>query len=302
MRRLMVAPTQFGSNSGYNWEGVDTPNEAHHDYCQLYQDDYSVRIWDPMRMQYSSPGYYAPNQAAGEALVAPVVPKSVHIRGIKGNAYIRFDGTADGVGVWRDPDGTLTPVQPDANATYAALAGLPNANFDIPAGAQVQGRDLNPAFQMPIFVALYRGTYKPIDDQPGWEIDSGPTDDPDVILGLDITDPQVLESGRFDWWDMDMVRLPHMSFSGAWTQADQGGGNLGPLSSGVNGGNLHRYAMNLDSNKRLSPGQVLWLHFKTGTIRLPVAVSDLGGTTTIRCLYYQSHKFTISVQASMVID
>lgn len=41
MRRLMVAPRQFGANHGYTWESTDDPDtvpEAHHDYCSLVQD------------------------------------------------------------------------------------------------------------------------------------------------------------------------------------------------------------------------------------------------------------------------
>lgn len=289
MQRMMVAPLQFGANQGYGWETVDTEIEAHHDYCSLYQDDFHVRVWEPGRNRYSDPVYVG-SASQGPA---PALALGATIHGIKGNAYFRFDGSSDGVGVWRDADGVMVESQPTAGETYAALAGVPLL-FE---ASPFTNLDRNPAFNIPVFCALYRGTYKSIDDQPGWEIDSGPTSDPDCILGLDITDPQVLESGRLDWWDMDSVRLPHYRIEAAGDLAT----GWAPTGLPTNG-STHRYALNLSANKRLGPDQVLWLHWKTGTIRLPVVRTELTtGLKILQCLYYQSHKFSVSVQASMLV-
>lgn len=300
MRRMMVVPTQFGSNSGYNWEDVDTAQEAHHDYCTLYQDDYSIRVWEPGRNRYSEPTYAIPG---GTNLQASPEARGCTIHGIKGNAYIRLDGTADGVGRWRDTDGVLLDPQPSPTQTYDALSGAPFLSTPyLGITTQAAYEDRNGAFSIPIFCALYRGTYKVIDDQPGWEIDSGPTDDASVLLGLDITDPTVLESGRLDWWDLDFVRLPRNDVT--WDSGGTAGvdGRRYTRIPGGLGGSMHRYALNLDANKRMRADQVLWLHWKTGTIRLPVAVLDAAtGTYTAECHYYQGHKFSMSVQASMLV-
>lgn len=301
MRRLMIQPRFFGTVNGYEWTATNPP-EPHHDYCQLYSNEYSVRLWEPSRLVTSTPGIVDP----GAGYEAPPMPVKAHIRGIKGNAYIRFDGTDDGVGTWLDDTGTPWAPQPSAQDTYNALAGMPrqpglgtfetfNPIYDLYAD-----RDRNPATMIPLFIALYRGTYKQVDDAPGWEIDSGPGDDPDTLLAMDITDPSVLESSRLDWWDMDMVPAPRAS---GFTPLTEDGVFHG-VPERPDRGSMHRYAVNLDANKRVSSDQVLWLHFKTGVIRLPCVRPGAvgGGDPTLECGLYVNHKFTFSITASMLVD
>lgn len=308
MRRLMVAPRQFGSAHGYTWESVETPDtvpEPHHDYCSLYQDNYSIRLWEPGRMSLSTPGVYSDGDSFQEA---PQLPMRVEVHGIKGAAYIRMDGSPDGVGRWRDTTtGLLLVPQPTPQQTYAALSGIPNdqggngVNVDPPTLGQA---DYNQAAHLPMFVALYRGTYKQIDTTDGWEIDSGPTDDSAVILGLDITNPQVLESSRLDWWDMDMVRLPtygDTDYTYFVKNGLDGGDSIQRKLRYPGKGSFHKYSMDLKANKRLGPDQVLWLHFMTGVVRMPVLRSPGTGEPYLDCCLYEGHKFSVSVQASMLV-
>lgn len=303
MRRYVVSPYNFGSTDGYGWvDDTLGPNlsdptaqiAAHHDYCGLYSKDYSVRIWEPGRHAVSSPGVLDVGASGDQQFKAPDLPMKVEIHGIKGAAYIRLDGTAQGVGIWRDEQtGDPFVVQPDWQDTYHALGGRPMFAHMSP-DVEDNTHELNPGFKCPFFVAMYRGTYKQIDDISGWEIDSGPADDPDTLLSLNITNPQVLESSRLDWWDLDWVRFPHWDYDGnstnTWTKAPAGGSWL-------------KYSMDLKTNKHLRPDQVLWLHWKQGVVRLPVALPDQAGGTgapVLTCAHYTEHKFSISIQATML--
>lgn len=313
MKRLMVQPTQFGANQGYTWNSQDDVDgipgiEAHHDYCNLYRHDYSVRIWEPGRMKYSSPGIYGGSDA--QLQVAPELPMTATIHGIKGALYFRFDGSYDGVGTWFDDNGEPFDSQPTYVDTYKALSGIPGAS-EAPTQPGLGYLDCNPAFKMPLFVTLYRGTYKQIDVNVGWEIDSGPSDDPDTLLSLDISNPQVLESSRIDWWDMDMVRLPHYSIDASLSHASPGSDGLGIIapdspvySKTYKPGSalLHKYSLDLSQNHRLGPDQVLWLHLRTGCIRLPVLFRPATGDPYVACAYYKAHAFSVSVQASMLVS
>lgn len=301
MRRLVVQPRLFGTAQGYNWD-KDSHPEPHNDYCQLYEE-YSVRVWEPTRMTLSTPGVY--NGSTGpDAFEGPQLPTRAHIRGIKGDCWIRFDGTAEGVGEWLWPStaaaglaGTPMDPQPDWLSTLAALSGRPmGAGIDYDNGSTLF--DYNPGFYIPVFCALYRGTYKAIDGNPGWEIDSGPADDPDVLLPLDITSPDVIESGRLDWWALDQVRAPHNTVAYAWDNVAE---EYRPALQGPSGGSHHRFSLNLDSNKRVASDQVLWLHWKTGVIKLPVRYPN-PSQAYVTCGVYRNHKFTVHVQASMLVD
>lgn len=290
MRRLVVQPRLFGTINGYEWDPDSAPR-PHNDYCQLWYNEYSVRVWEPSRMSLSTPGVVGVGTGAYESVPLPV---KAHIRGIKGDAYFRFDGTAQGVGTVLYDDGTPWNPQPSAAAIYTALAGMPHVS----ATDWQEENDWNPGFYIPLFCAMYRGTYKSVDNAPGWEIDSGPGDDPDVLLPLDITSPDVLESGRLDWWALDQVRAPH-----ARIQVERDSGYViygGPPL----GGSHHRFQLNLDANKRVSSDQILWLHWKTGAIKLPFRYPGVAGGADpeIKCGTYVNHRFNVSVQATMLAD
>lgn len=316
MRRYIIQPFNFGSTDGYGWEddtGFPEDNEValaapHHDYCSLYSRDYSVRVWEPGRHAISQPGVLNAG-TGGDQFRAPEMPMKCTIHGIKGAAYFRFDGSKQGVGTWwyvapgEDGGFFQYPVQPDWRDTYHALAGMPMRrylNFDAHDSLQGAGQDKNPAFRMPLFCTLYRGTYKQLDAASGWEIDTGPNDDPDTLIAMNITNPSVLESERIHWWDMDMVQLPYTQGDAA-VSSDDGGLTITDHSRGP--GTLHKYALNLSENHRLRPDQVLWLHWATGMIRIPVALPDQAGGTgapVLTCAFYRDHKFSVSVQASML--
>lgn len=294
MRRLVVQPRIFGTVNGYEWDADSNP-QPHNDYCTLYSNEYSVRVWEPTRMRTSLPGVEG---EAGTAYEAVPLPVKAHIRGIKGDAWFRFDGTEQGVGTWLYADGVGagTPLNPQPSAldTFNALAGNPWVQL-VP---DVTYYDRNPGFYCPLFCAMYRGTFKSVDSSPGWEIDSGPGDDPDVLLPLDITSPDVLESGRLDWWALDQVRFPHARHAVDW------GTELITMTQPPSGGSHHRFALNLEQNKRLGADQVLWLHWKTGVVRLPVKYTPPagGGDPEVICALYVNHRFNVHVQATMLVD
>lgn len=290
MRRLVVQPRLFGTMQGYQWD-VDSAPRPHNDYCQLWQYEYSVRVWEPTRMSLSTPGVYG---VAGTDYESVPLPSKAHIRGIKGDAFFRFDGTPQGVGVVLYDDGTPWNPQPSADQIYEALGGVPAGTLIGFTGDEY--RDFNPGFYIPLFCAMYRGTYKSIDTAPGWEIDTGPGDDPDVLLPLDITSPDVLESGRLDWWALDQVRLPHTRTERVW------GGETVYNMHNVTSGSHHRFALNLDANKRVSADQVLWLHWKTGAIKLPIWKPGVATGGEVQCGTYVGHKFNVAVHATMLVD
>lgn len=294
MKRLMIQPRLWGSNTGYEWDPFADPAQPHHDYCQLYSVDYSVRLWDPGRNSLSEPG--VPGIAGVGNFEAVPLPVSAHIHGIKGEARIRFDGTPEGVGKWLDPATGVPYInQPTANSTYAALAGMPG--FVANSIDQFGECDYSSGVHIPLFVALYRGTYKQIDNAAGWEIDSGPGDDPDTLLAMDISSPSVLESSRIDWWDIDWVPAPRLA------EVRPLGGGTQQIRGRPDRGSFHKYAVNLSANKRVRSDQVLWLHFKTGVIRLPVViVPDAGGPEIEVCALYVNHRFSFSIHASMLVD
>lgn len=296
MKRLVIQPRVFGSVNGYEWDPDSAP-KAHNDYCQLYYSEYSTRVWEPTRMTTSTPGV-----AGGTfGYESTAIATKAHIRGIKGEAHFRFDGTEQGVGVVLDEDGVPWAQQPTPAQIYSALAGVPS----MPAlDSPFPSLDWNPGFYIPLFCAMYRGTFKSIDNAPGWEIDTGPGDDPDVLLPLDITSPDVLESGRLDWWALDQVRLPHSALQREYT-TNVGGGNLGMVNSAgfPRSGSHHRFALNLDANKRVASNQVLWLHWKTGVVRLPFLGSPSAtGTPEVQCGLYVNHRFNAYVHATMLVD
>lgn len=304
MRRLVVQPRLFGTVNGYEWD-VDSNPKPHNDYCQLW-DEYSIRVWEPTRMKLSTPGVVGDPSAFYESIA---LPTKAHIRGIKGDAHIRFDGTEAGVGTWLWADGpgegTLLNPQPSAAQTYNALGGVPWAKYLVDQ-TFTTSRDWNPGFYIPVFCAMYRGTYKSIDNSPGWEIDTGPGDDPDVLLPLDITSPDVLESGRLDWWTLDQVRAPHSRWDITRSLDWNGAGDNATiaLETWPAGGSHFRFSMNLDANKRVASDQILWLHWKTGVIKLPVVYPGTAGGAgpELVCANYVNHKFTISVHATMLAD
>lgn len=280
MRRMMIDPLNFGTQSGLPYESTGTTNQPHSDYYSQYTLDHSIRVWEPSRLSLSEPALFqtepgfqgqTPDDAgAVGALVAPV-SRGVTIHGIKGDIWLMMDGrvaTAGGpfanpVGEWTDSaSGAVVTV--DDDVTYAVLGGT-------------AGR--SPQLMCPFFICMYRGTYKQIDSATGWEIDSGPADDPDTLLGLDTTSPDVLEEPRMDWWTRVDVPFP--------VAVQTAGTATNPVLAVKRQAVQHRVPMDLAANKRLGPNQVLWLHIRTGVIRAQVL--DTSGN--LRDALYRNHSF-----------
>lgn len=333
MKRMMVAPYYFGSRTEYGFEGGPSSLgqfQAHHDLCRKYTPEFSIRVWEPGRNALSMPGYsdYGASTDRGVEL-----PLTATIHGIKGHAVITMGMDEDSYGYWTDESGDPVPLaaQPNKDATKMAVSGIvpPRLRDGGAAGdywepgdgyGGVLDMDTYTMFvgqrqqvRIPFFIAMYRGTMKYIDDQSGAEIDSGPGDDPSVLLGLDITNPSVLESSRLDWWDCEYIAPPSAQNVFSDGMFVEPGVGLGPptnnptsgytYTSDTRGG-YHKYALNLDANKTLGPDQVLWLHWKTGGVRMPVIAPPQAGSGAPRltCLTYWGHSFTVSIQASMLVS
>lgn len=291
MRRVMIDPLHFGTQSGLPY--VDDPggnqvNQPHADYSSLYTLDHSVRIWEPARwglteqgggagMFQMEPGFNAqtPDSALLDLQAFPE-PTAVEIHGIKGDIWIQMghrpfvagSGFPSVLGEWTDVD-TGAPLNVDDNDAWDALGGTDDSFRD-------------DRLYCPVFIAMYRGTYKQIDDLSGWEIDSGPADDPDTLLGLDISSPSVLESLRIDWWTR--VEVP---FPAAYPVET---GVVNPVKATTSRRIHTRIPMDLSANKRLGANQVLWLHLRTGVVRTLVVAGPAGSKVLTDALY-RNHSF-----------
>lgn len=303
MRRLMVEPMNWGTQSGNAWGGDvggGTPPpliQPHIDYVEQYTLDHSIRIWEPGRLSLSEPALfqmapgYQGQTPAGSGLT--VVPEAigVTIHGIKGDIFLGMAGrsfTAGSgfptvLGEFTDPESDL-PYTVTEESAWRALGG---AN-DIGTGTKVRS---GPLF-MPVFICMYRGTYKQLDDNTGWEIDSGPADDPDTLLGLDISAPSVLEDPRMDWWCQVEVPFPSYQFD----KLDDLTEEYTFLAARPTRPMI-RVPMNLEQNKRLGPNQVLWLHVRTGVIRCWV-LADTHGFVNAN---YRNHDMLFSSKMSMLV-
>lgn len=157
--------------------------------------------------------------------------------------------------------------------------------------------------RVPVFVAMYKGTVKPSNltleeaDDPNvsrMSIDSGPYDDPSTTIGMDITNPDVLESRRIVWWDKFDAWLP------VPVVPNPEGHPNAPLPSQL--GATVKYPLNLDRNWRVKKDQVLWLHVQTGTVRVPLVVAGDPVPWSHQWATYHGHPFTVALHASMLVS
>lgn len=313
MKRRIIAPWQFGTVTPYAWLAFDAADAGgiipHFDYLTTYRE-LSTRLWEPGREEFSAVGY--------EADMAPVqIPATTKLHGVKGHIDICFGMRPQDLGEFWTDEGVPITIEtgggPNSMAPELAMVALFGdrgaGTFTDPVlidwevgKAAWEGHFHHLVLQakqlrIPTFFCMYRGTYKQIDDTTGWEIDSGPSDDPDTLLSVDITNPSVLESARIDWWDLEMFSLPRQNMTYNWNTVNQE-----PEHSNAGGSGFVRYPLNLDANKTLGPDQVLWLHIKTGCIRMMALYHDDEGTSTFAPVHYIGHQFSAHMHCSALVS
>lgn len=160
--------------------------------------------------------------------------------------------------------------------------------------------------RVPVFVAMYKGTIKvshldqeslDANNEARVSIDSGPYDDPATVIGMDITNPGVLESSRVVWWDKFDAWLPV-----PLNKLPAGSAFMHPAGPVPQLGGPVKYSLSLDRNWRVRKDQVLWLHLMTGALRVPLTVFTGPAQPQYQAGTYHGHPFHVSLHASMLVD
>lgn len=323
MRRLVISPQEWGSQSGYDFLNNDNPaadveNNYHISWSgnELVYER-SFRLWEPGRMALSSLGVTDPGP--DQPFNVPQLPKGCKIHGVKGHVLVRPGRAA----VFYNADtGEFLDPQPDYDdvfapgLAYGLLTGTDNWSTatafpayppypPISAPDESEGTNFIDPQQFadfPLYVAAYKGTFNPYGGNftEGGSIDSGPSDDPDTLLGMDITNPTVIEADRLVWWDMEMCKASHRSrevyvetyvFDGAVKT------NFG-YKPGTYYSSVKKYPINLDRNWIMSGDQVLWLHFASGIVKTPLFWVE--GTTPVPLAYKPA--FNIEIVGTMMVS
>lgn len=306
MKRFIVTPFEWGSLSGYDFLNNDNPdalieNEAHISYADLNTVyERSFRIWEPGRMALSSLGVVDPSP--DQQFNVPQIPQGAKIHGIKGTLLITpqkvatfynadtgeilanqptYDSVfapASQQYVWSETDGGFyIPELP----LYPSLVGdpveIPDESFE-PRPAVWNDNDPQQFCRFPMYITMYKGTFNPYGGNftEGGNIDSGPTDDPDTLLGVDITNPTVLEQERIVWWDMELCTAAHRSRETKNIQTQQSDHSKFTEYMGHKTyvRQVTKYNLSLDRNWIVKDDQVLWLHVSPGIVRTPLFVLD----------------------------
>lgn len=310
MKRFIVTPFEWGSNSGYDFLNNDNPeadvvNSPHITWGPnniVFERSY--RIWEPGRMALSSLGVVDPDP--DQQFNVPQIPQGAKVHGIKGTMTLKGMSAA----VFYD---ALTGEELDPQPTYRQIfdmmwnqengtfdTGLASPWFDSTTTSYV--RSPSDFCKAPLYICMYKGTYNPYGSTnfEGGNIDSGPSDDPDTLLGVDITNPTVLEQDRIVWWDMTMITMPHRVAMYYPVAADTATENHRRNSLGFSewrGHSFHTYNLNLDRNWIVTDDQVLWLHVMPGIVNTGLSWQDpLGNNHQI--MYKPG--FTTDLVASML--
>lgn len=308
MKRMIVTPFEWGTTSGYDFLNNDNPeadivNEAHISYADLHTVfERSYRIWEPGRMALSSLGVVDPSP--DQQFNVPQIPQGCKIHGIKGTMLI----TPQKVATFYNADtGEVLPVQPTYDEVFAPAGQaywyadnvgtwIAPTNTLYPSGFSTTQYPWNEFFirtpvlndndpqqfcRYPLYITMYKGTFNPYGGNftEGGSIDSGPSDDPDTLLGIDITNPTVLEQERIVWWDMEMCTAAHRSREDKTLEHRQTDGTSMIWYHGVKTYTRHvtKYNLSLDRNFILKDDQVLWLHVQPGIVRTPLFWLDPEG-------------------------
>lgn len=298
MQRLIVSPFEWGTNTGYSFLNNANPqsdiqNEAHLSWAPTENTSgRSFRIWEPGRMALSSMGVEDPDPDA--LLNVPQVPQGAKIHGIKGTMLIMPQRSAI---FYNSTTGEQLDPQPAYDDIFAPdlfpykTAGQPY----YPINAAGNTYDPQMFAACPFYITMYKGSYQVYGSQyeEGGVIDSGPSDDPDTLIGIDITNPTTLEQPRIVWWDMQMCTAAHRSRVVRFT--DPALAVPSYLYPEVYRTHVTRYNLSLDRNWIIGDDQVLWLHVEPGIVKTPIVDPTAAGNIMYRPL------FNIELVASMLV-
>lgn len=289
MKRLIVTPFEWGTQSGYDFLNNDNPdadieNECHVSWSTMATVfERSYRIWEPGRMALSSLGVTDPGP--DQPFNVPQIPQGATIHGIKGHLLIMPQRAAV---FYNGSTGEPLAVQPDYDDIFAPQG------FTGPFVPPYTNEYLDPQqfSRCPFYITMYKGTFNSLGNAytEGGNIDSGPSDDPDTLTGIDVSNPIALEQERIVWWDMELCTAAHRSrvirLEGtAFTQSPE-----------VYRTHVTKYNLSLDRNWRVSDDQVLWLHIVPGIVCTPLFVQD--GGTAVQLMYKPG--FNAELVASMM--
>lgn len=315
MKRFIVTPFEWGSGSGFDFLNNDNPeadvvHNPHISYAPAnLTNQRSFRIWEPGRMALSSMGVLDPGP--DQPFNVPQIPQGCKVHGIKGTMLITPAGVAE---FFDAVTGESLEEQPQYKEIFDPWNG--EHEFDTSGGVDPQTVLVRTPFrqsatssyfmspqhyaQCPFYITMYKGTFNPYGstNTEGGNIDSGPSDDPDTLLGVDITNPTVLEQERIVWWDMVMCTVPHrqLSFSTVYGFDDRAEVQLYP-AFGSWSRHVTKYNLNLDRNWIVKDDQVLWLHVMPGIVDTGVFWADSLGAVH-RIMYRPS--FSVDLVASML--
>lgn len=286
MQRLMIGPFEFGSLSGYDFLNSTNPFASIQVNPHVNYDDgmaafeRSFRVWEPGRMALSSMG--VPNDDPTGQFTVPQIPQGCKIHGIKGSVVITPARVAE---FYNLIDGTRLDPQPEYDQVFdgsnvdGPIYGVQNQSLVVYNGNLPT---LTPSHYagFPMFITMCKGTFMPLGgtNAEGGSIDSGPNDDPDTLIGLDFTNPSLLESeSRVAWWDMEMFTMPHRDREFTSVVRD-----IDDLTGVVQHGRRHgpyrkyrkEYRINLSQNWVVRDDQVLWLTFTPGVVNTGVTYLD----------------------------
>lgn len=288
----MLNPYEFGSMSNLEFLNTDNPDAArptwpHFDWTvpgTTAVPERSWRVWEPGRMALSELGLLESDPDNPFASEQRVQGASIH--GIKGDLFIKpvaaifYDADT---GVQLAPQPTYNEVFNFYNV-FANNGGIasPSIEWAVPPNTPVP-MEWDPGYwsTAPVFITMYHGSFNVVDDGPdeGGTIDSGPFDDPDTLLSLDITNPTVLESNRMTWWAAEHVTMPHVSpqYSGAEVSDPDETFAAAVLSLSRWNQPVKKLPLSLSHNFRVGKAQVLWIHVSFGLVGTPLVV-DVGGS------------------------
>lgn len=274
-RRLILNPYEMGSMSNLEFLNNTNPDSARQTWPHFNWETSSTsvaerswRVWEPGRMALSDLGLV--EEDPDNTYATEQRTQGCTVRGIKGDIIVKPVNA-----VFYDAD-TGLPFSPPAGFKYGDVFGRP-----IPGAATADGvsqqSDASYFSTAPLFMAMYMGKFSVVDDgvDEGGTIDSGPLDDPDTLLSLDITNPSVIESNRLAWWAMETVTMPTRN----WT-----------FQSGVPGDGswshpVKKIPLSLSENFMVAKDKVLWIHLSFGLVATPFLLADSEGS--IRRLAYR---------------
>lgn len=311
MKRFIVTPYEWGTTTGYNFLNNDNPNadivvHPHVSYAAATGVfERSFRIWEPGRMALSSMGVTDPDP--DQEFNVPQIPQGCKVHGIKGELVYSSTGVAT---FYDASTGEELDPQPDYRDIFDPWNGVDTVvdswNDVYRPGFKQSATSVDPKdpaawCRAPLYITMYKGTFNPYSNTyvEGASIDSGPNDDPDTLLGVDIVNPTVLEQERIVWWDVAWMTMRHRNLAYLPLRGDTETATAREIAPNFSKWHcpVQRYPLSLDRNWIVKDDQVLWLHIKPGVVDTGFFWQDpLGNAHRVM---YKPH-FNVDLIASML--